>query len=73
MTKTYTIKEIEDMAVNFIKEIDKSKYMGQPTKDIMKNSIRNFIVFINSQDIYYFNEVLNDRDWNIIRDKKKKN
>lgn len=51
MTKTYTIKEIEDMAVNFTKIIDRSKYMEQPTKAIMKNSIRNFIVFINSQDV----------------------
>lgn len=62
MTKTYTIKEIEDMAINFAKVIDRSKYMGQPTKDIMTNSIKNFIFFINSQDIYYFDEVQNDRD-----------
>lgn len=62
MTKTYTIKEIEDMAINFTKVIDRSKYMGQPTKDIMINTIKNFIFFINSQDIYYFNEVLDDRN-----------
>ncbi len=29
MTKTYTIKEIEDMAVNFMKEIDKFKDVSQ--------------------------------------------
>lgn len=61
MTKTYTIKEIEDMAVNFIKIIDRAKYMAQPTKDIEINGIKNFIFFINSQDIYYFNEVLNEQ------------
>ena len=60
MTETYTIKDIEDLAINFIKEIDKSKYMEKPTKDIMKNSIKNFILFINSQYIYYINEVQND-------------
>ena len=60
--KEYTVDEIEKIALDFKKMMQTSKYLSQPSKDIICSAISDFIRFVYSYEFYNNLEVnLNDK------------